>query len=121
MGLQIQPGNTEAAILARLIQSRTEMDSHVAQHFLSLDFEPEDVDRMNLLAERSREGGLSAHEEAEAQKPIIWLSVAFTVTATRVPISQAVTPKPAMSCDSFTLAGMSGANTLSSTAQSSAE
>jgi hypothetical protein len=65
MGLQIQPRNTEAAILARLIQSRTEMDSHVARYLLSLDFEPEDVDRMNLLAERARGGGLSADEEAE--------------------------------------------------------
>jgi DNA-binding FadR family transcriptional regulator len=65
MGLQIQPRNTEAAILARLIQSRTEMDSHVARYLLSLDFEPEDVERMNLLAERAREGGLSADEEAE--------------------------------------------------------
>jgi hypothetical protein len=65
MGLQIQPRNTEAAILARLIQSRTEMDAHVARYLLSLDFEPEDVDRMNLLAERAREGGLSADEEAE--------------------------------------------------------
>ena len=65
MGLQIQQRNTEAAILARLIQSRTEMDSHVARYLLSLDFEPEDVDRMNLLAERAREGGLSADEEAE--------------------------------------------------------
>jgi hypothetical protein len=65
MGLQIQPRNTEAAILARLIQSRTEMDSHVARYLLSLDFEPEDVDRMNLLSERAREGELSADEEAE--------------------------------------------------------
>lgn len=65
MGLQIQHRNTEAAILARLIQSRTEMDSHVARYLLSLDFEPEDVDRMNLLSERAREGELSADEEAE--------------------------------------------------------
>lgn len=41
------------------------MDSHVARYLLSLDFEPEDVDRMNLLAERARGGGLSADEEAE--------------------------------------------------------
>ena len=47
MGLQIQQRNTEAAILARLIQSRTAMDSHIARYLLSLDFEPEDVDRMN--------------------------------------------------------------------------
>jgi hypothetical protein len=65
MDLQIQPRNTEAAILARLIQSRPEMDSYVARYLLALDFEPEDVDRMNLLAERAREGRLSADEEAE--------------------------------------------------------
>ena len=65
MGLQIQKRNTEAAILARLIQSRTEMDSHVARYLLSLDFEPEDVDRMNLLSERAGKGELSADEEAE--------------------------------------------------------
>ncbi len=41
------------------------MDSHVARYLLSLDFEPEDVDRMNLLAERARDGGLSADDEAE--------------------------------------------------------
>jgi hypothetical protein len=65
MGLEIRQRNTEAAILARLIQSRTEMDSHVARYLLSLDFEPDDVDRMNLLAERARDGELSADEEAE--------------------------------------------------------
>jgi hypothetical protein len=64
--LQItQTRNTESAILARLIQSRTEMDSHVAQYLLSLDFEPVDVDRMNLLAARSRDGEISPEEEAE--------------------------------------------------------
>jgi hypothetical protein len=41
MGFEIvQPGNTQAAILARLIQARIEMDSHVARYLLSLTFEP---------------------------------------------------------------------------------
>ena len=65
MSLQTQPRNTESAILARLIQSQTEMDSHIARYLLSLDFEPQDVERMNLLAERNREGTVSADEEAE--------------------------------------------------------
>jgi len=66
MDLQIiRTRNTESTILARLIQSRTEIDSHVAQYLLSLDFEPEDVDRMNLLAARSRDGEISPEEEAE--------------------------------------------------------
>ena len=41
------------------------MDSHVARYLLSLDFTQEDVHRMNLLAERSRDGGLSVDDEAE--------------------------------------------------------
>ena len=61
----VQPGNTEAAILARLIESRSEMNSHVARYLLSLDFQPEDVDRMNVLAARSRSGLLSPEEQAE--------------------------------------------------------
>jgi hypothetical protein len=66
MDLQItQPGNTEAAILARLIQSRTEMDSQVARYLLAFAFEPTDLERMNLLAERAREGNISRGEETE--------------------------------------------------------
>lgn len=66
MGFEVvQPGNTEAAILSRLIQARTEMDSHIARYLLSLTFEPADVERMNLLAGRSRGGELSAEEAAE--------------------------------------------------------
>jgi DNA-binding FadR family transcriptional regulator len=66
MGLQTtQQRNTEAAILARLIQSRTEMDSHVARYLLSLAFEPEDVERMNLLAARARDGNMAPEDAAE--------------------------------------------------------
>jgi hypothetical protein len=57
--------NTEAAIMARLIQSRTEMDAHVARYLLSFDFEPDDIRRMNLLAERAQAGNLSQEEAAE--------------------------------------------------------
>lgn len=65
MGFQIVPHNSEAAILARLIQSRTEMSREVAQYLLSFEFEPDDVARMNFLAERAREGNLSREETAE--------------------------------------------------------
>jgi len=71
MGFEIvQPRNTEAAILSRLIQARTEMDSHVAHYLLSLDFEPADVERMNVLAARSRDGELSPEEAAELESYI---------------------------------------------------
>ncbi len=42
----------------------TEKGSHVVRYLLSVDFEPEDVDRMSMLAERAREGKLSSDEEA---------------------------------------------------------
>lgn len=63
MGFQIVPHNSEAAIPAR--QSRTEMSREVAQYLLSFDFEPDDIERMNFLAERAREGSLSQEETAE--------------------------------------------------------
>ena len=96
MGLQIQPGNTEAAILARLIQSRTEMDSHIARYLLSLDFEPEDVDRINLLAERAREGGLSADQELELDS-YLHVGNLLTIMQSRSRVymrTQEVTPSP---------------------------
>jgi hypothetical protein len=60
-----QQKNTEAAIMARLIQSRLEMDANVARYLLSFDFEPDDVERMNVLAERARAGSISPDEAAE--------------------------------------------------------
>jgi hypothetical protein len=57
--------NTEAAILARLLQSRENMSRDVAEYLLSIDFEAGDIDRMNLLSERAREGTLTGEEAAE--------------------------------------------------------
>ncbi len=57
--------NTEAAILARLIQARDSMSRDVAEYLVSIDFENSDIERMNILAERAREGNLTAEESAE--------------------------------------------------------
>jgi len=57
--------NTEAAILSRLIQATETISREVAEYLLSIDFEPGDIERMNLLAERSREGTLTADETSE--------------------------------------------------------
>ena len=54
--------NTEAAILARLIQARDRMTPDVAQYLLSFDFDAEDTERMNSLAEKAREGNLMSEE-----------------------------------------------------------
>lgn len=57
--------NTEAAIVTRLIQARADMSRDVAEFLLSINFSEDDVDRMNLLAERARQGTLSSEETAE--------------------------------------------------------
>lgn len=65
MSSQTATPNTEAAILARLIQARDTMSRDVAEYLLSIDFEPSDVERMNALAERARDGSLAAEDAAE--------------------------------------------------------
>jgi|SRR3954452_1110408 len=65
MSSQATTSNTEAAILARLIQAKDSMSREVAEYLLSLDFETSDIERMNFLAERAREGALTPEETAE--------------------------------------------------------
>jgi hypothetical protein len=57
--------NTEAAILARVLESRENMSRDVAEYLLSIDFEAGDIERMNLLSERARSGILTEEEAAE--------------------------------------------------------
>jgi hypothetical protein len=47
------------------------MDTRIAQYFLAIDFEPDDIDRMNFLAERARQGNLSSEEDAELRVPTL--------------------------------------------------
>ncbi|PYT04979.1 MAG: hypothetical protein DMF60_13495 [Acidobacteria bacterium] len=66
MSSQAVTSNTEAAILARLIQSRdTDFAPEVARYLLAFKFEPADVARMNELAERAQLGQLTNQEQAE--------------------------------------------------------
>lgn len=65
MSSQAAPPNTEAAILARLIQAHDTMSREVAEYLLSIDFESSDLQRMNALAEHAREGILTSEEAAE--------------------------------------------------------
>jgi hypothetical protein len=58
--------NSEAAILARLIQPRQDnLSRDAAEYLLSIQFEADDVDRMNSLAQLAQSGELSEHERAE--------------------------------------------------------
>lgn len=55
--------NSETAILARVFEPAPgAMTQEAARYFLNVKFPPEDVAKMNELAEKSREGSLSEKE-----------------------------------------------------------
>jgi uncharacterized protein YnzC (UPF0291/DUF896 family) len=60
------PMNTEADILARVIAPEAPtLPADTAKMLLTFDFSKEDQARMNQLAEKAREGTLTAAEQAE--------------------------------------------------------
>jgi hypothetical protein len=66
MSSQVTSSNTEAAILARLIQIGEEQLSRgAAEYLLSIRFGERDVERMNELSELARQGKLTTQEQAE--------------------------------------------------------
>ncbi len=66
MSSQVTSSNTEAAILARLIQIGEEQLSRgAAEYLLSIRFGEGDIARMNELSELARQGKLTSQEEAE--------------------------------------------------------
>jgi hypothetical protein len=59
---------SETAILARALDPKASvMTPEAARYFLHIDFRPEDIDRMNALAEKSRQGVLSENERQEME------------------------------------------------------
>jgi hypothetical protein len=65
MSSQVIAPNTEASVLGRLMQAREGMSRDVAEYLLSIDFAGDDTERMNVLAERAREGNLTPEEATE--------------------------------------------------------
>jgi hypothetical protein len=66
MSSQITSPNTEAAILARMIQIGEEKLSRgAAEYLLSIRFGEHDVARMNDLSELAGQGKLTSQEQAE--------------------------------------------------------
>ena len=58
--------NNEAEILSRIIApGKPGIPVHTAEMILALDFPREDRERMNQLAEKAREGVLTAEEQLE--------------------------------------------------------
>jgi hypothetical protein len=66
MNSQFVGHNTEAGILARLIETRQEdLSRDAANYLLSVRFDDDDVSRMNELSESARAGTLATTEAAE--------------------------------------------------------
>ena len=66
MDSQFATPNSEAAILARLIQMRKDdLSRGAAEYLLSIHFEDRDIARMNELAHLAQNGSLSEPERAE--------------------------------------------------------
>jgi hypothetical protein len=66
MSPAITSPNTEAAILARVIEvGEEELSPGAAEYLLSIRFGENDVVRMNDLSELARQGKLTSQEQAE--------------------------------------------------------
>jgi hypothetical protein len=66
MSSQVITPNSEAAILARIIQAdKRQLTPEAARYLLSMKLPPADEDRVNELSAKAREGSLT---EAEAQE-----------------------------------------------------
>lgn len=56
--------DTESEILARVIDPQgSDLSAEAARSLLKLNFAPHDMERMNELAEKARQGALSAEED----------------------------------------------------------
>lgn len=68
MSAAAEPVPSEAEILSRVIRpDRGTWSREAAESVLQLDFPASDLERMNTLAAKAREGSLSASEEAELE------------------------------------------------------
>lgn len=66
MSSQVVPPQTEAAILARLIERpQTDLSPGAAEYLLSIRFDDRDIARMNELSEFARQGTLNPQEQGE--------------------------------------------------------
>jgi hypothetical protein len=67
MSSQVTSSNTEAAILARLIQigEEEQLSRGAAEYLLSIRFGERDIARMNELSELARQEKLTSQEQAE--------------------------------------------------------
>ena len=67
--MSIASENSETAILSRVLDPESEpMTPEAAHYFLSAKFPQEDADRMNALADKSRQGTLTENRASHSGK-----------------------------------------------------
>jgi hypothetical protein len=80
MSSQVSSPNTEAAILARMIQlGQHELSPSAAEYLLSIRFDEHDMARMNELSELAQEGKLTGAEQNELDSYIHVSSLIATI------------------------------------------
>jgi hypothetical protein len=92
MSSQVVPPNTEAAILARIIQAdEQELTPDAARYLLSMRLPPRDEDRVNELSAKARAGSLS---QAETQELDSYLHIGFLLGIMQAKARRLVNPEP---------------------------
>jgi hypothetical protein len=92
MSSQVVTPNTEAAILARIIQAdEQELTPDAARYLLSMRLPPRDEDRVNELSAKARAGLLS---QAETQELDSYLHIGFLLGIMQAKARRLVNPEP---------------------------
>lgn len=91
----VEPMNSETAILSRLIgPERAVLSPDAARYLLGLEFQESDLQRMNDLAEKARDGALSLAEEREIESyRHVGHLLALLRSKARVSLSQQISPR----------------------------
>jgi hypothetical protein len=92
MSSQVVTPNTEAAILARIIQAdEQELTPDAARYLLSMRLPPRDEDRVNELSAKARAGSLS---QADTQELDSYLHIGFLLGIMQAKARRLVNPEP---------------------------
>jgi hypothetical protein len=92
MSSQVVAPNTEAAILARIIQAdERELTPDAARYLLSMRLPARDEDRVNELSAKARAGSLS---QAETQELDSYLHIGFLLGIMQAKALRLINPEP---------------------------
>jgi hypothetical protein len=94
MSSQVVTPNTEAAILARVIQSdERNLSPEVARYLLAMKLPSDDEERVNQLSAKARDGSLT---EAETQELDSYLHIGMLLGVMQSKARRLLTAEPAL-------------------------